>query len=204
MLPFVLPEGYSGSEKCSACAQCAMEAAGGARRSHGAGMAKKSDGTHVVLIMEKCACVAHCVVHANCGEQFARSMSNVDAGRAVRSRSRVVPRMCQSRRCALPRRGRRWRACDFVGNRFMERKYRSTPTRTSPTISLGNNQSYGILVIDSFCALRLEFSIVRHPNGKWPGRMHREASVMASAMASYELRPDSDHDSDEVDITGNS
>ena len=97
MLPFVLPEGYSGSEKCSACAQCAMEAAGGARCSHGAGMAKKSDGTHVVLIMEKCACVAHCVVHANCGEQFARSMSNVDAGRAV---GRVVPRMCQSRRCA--------------------------------------------------------------------------------------------------------
>ena len=93
------------------------EAAGGTRRVCGASSVKKNHDTLVVCRMQKCACAVQCVVRVSRGEQFTRHMLGVDAGRAVGSQSRAAQRVCQSRWCALSRRGRRWRACDFVGGR---------------------------------------------------------------------------------------
>ena len=117
-LPFALPVENSHAEKGGACAQCIMEASGGARRINSSSSVKKNHDTLVVLSIEKCACVAQCVVQASCSGQFARCVSGVDVDCAVRSQSRAERRVCQSRRCALPRRWRRWRACDFVGGSF--------------------------------------------------------------------------------------
>ena len=114
-MPFALPVENSHAEKSGACAQCIMEASGGARRMCSSSCVKKNHDTLVVLRMEKCACVAQCVVQASCSEQLAWCVSGVDVDCAVRSQSCAARRVCQSRRCALPRRWRRWRACDFVG-----------------------------------------------------------------------------------------
>ena len=117
MLPFALPIENSSAKKGSACAQLMREAAGGARRSCGASSVKKNHDTLVVCRMQKCVCAVQCVIRVSCGEQFTRHMLGVDAGRAVGSQSRAAQRVCQSRWCALSRRGRRWRACDFVGGK---------------------------------------------------------------------------------------
>ena len=117
MLPFVLPVENSSAKKGRACAQCIGEAAGGARRVCGASNVKKNHDTLVECRKQKCVCAVQCVIRVSCGEQFTRHMLGVDAGRAVGSQSRAAQRVCQSRWCALSRRGRRWRACDFVGGR---------------------------------------------------------------------------------------
>ena len=91
----------------------AMEAAGGARRVCGASSVKKNHDTLAVCRMQKCTCAAQCVVRVSCGEQFTRHMFGADADRAVGSQSCAVERVCESRWCALSRRGWRWRACDF-------------------------------------------------------------------------------------------
>ena len=117
MLPFVLPVENSSAKKGRACAQCIGEAAGGARRVCGASNVKKNHDTLVECRKQKCVCAVQCVMRVSCGEQFTRHMLGVDAGRAVGSQSRAAQRVCQSRWCALSRRGRRWRACDFVGGR---------------------------------------------------------------------------------------
>ena len=115
MLPFALPVGNSSAKKGSACAQLMREAAGGARRVCGASSVKQNHDTLAVCRMQKCTCAVQCVVRVSCGEQFTRHMFGADADRAVGSHSRAAQRVCQSRWCALPRRGRHWRARDFVG-----------------------------------------------------------------------------------------
>ena len=119
MLPFVLPVENSSAKKGRACAQCIGEAAGGARRVCGASNVKKNHDTLVECRKQKCVCAVQCVMRVSCGEQFTRHMLGEDAGRAVGSQSRAAQRVCQSRWCALSRRGRRWRACDFVGGRSL-------------------------------------------------------------------------------------
>ena len=76
---------------------------------------KKIHDTLVVCRMQKCSCAVYCVVRVSCGEQFTWHVFGVDADRAVGSHSRAAQRVCQSRWCALPRRGRHLRACDCVG-----------------------------------------------------------------------------------------
>ena len=113
MLPFVLPVEGTSAKKGRACAQCIGEVAGGAWRVYGACSVKKNHDTLVVCRMQKCACVVQCVVRVSCGEQFTRHMSGAGADRAAGSQSCAVERVYGSRWCALSRRGRQWRACDF-------------------------------------------------------------------------------------------
>ena len=132
MLPFVLPVENSSAKKGRACAQCIGEAAGGARRVCGASNVKKNHDTLVECRKQKCVCAVQCVIRVSCGERFTRHMLGVDAGRAVGSQSRAAQRVCQSRWCALSRRGRRWRACDFVGGRsFSETNKMSKDVHTA-------------------------------------------------------------------------
>ena len=118
MLPFVLPVDNSSATEGGACALCILEAAGGALRMHGASCVDKSDYTHVVLRLQKCAHVMHCGVLASCDEQFAGCMSGADAGRVVGSQALAARWVCWSRWCALLRRGRYWRACDFSSEKL--------------------------------------------------------------------------------------
>ena len=123
----------SSAKKGSARAQCIRKAAGGAGRVYGVSSVKKIHDTLVVRRVQKYACVVQCVVRASCSEQFAWCVSRVDAGCTVRSQSRAVRRVCRSRRCALPRRGRRRRACAFVGGRSLTvRVYNPTAIINGP------------------------------------------------------------------------
>ena len=137
MLPFVLPVDNSSATEGGACALCILEAAGGALRMHGASCVDKSDCTHVVLRLQKCAHVMHCGVLASCDEQFAGCVSGADAGRVVGSQALAARWVCWSRRCALLRRGRYWRACDFSSEKlsFVIRLYHITCTTPPPHIS---------------------------------------------------------------------
>ena len=108
-----VPVEDSSAKKGRACAQCIGEVAGGAWRVCGACSVKKNHDTLVVCRMQKCACVVQCVVRVSCGEQFTRHMSGAGADRAAGSQSCAVERVYGSRWCALSRRGRQWRACDF-------------------------------------------------------------------------------------------
>ena len=83
----------------------------------GASSVKKNHDTLVVCRMQKCACAVQCVVRVSCGEQFTRHMFGADADRAVGSHSRAAQRVCQSRWCALPRRGRLDAGAHGVGER---------------------------------------------------------------------------------------
>ena len=84
----------------------------------GASCVDKRDDTHVVLRLQNCAHVMHCGVLAGCDEQFAGCMSGADAGRVAGSQALAARWVCWSRRCALLRRGRCWRACDFSSERL--------------------------------------------------------------------------------------
>ena len=156
MLPFVLPVENSSAKKGRACAQCIGEAAGGARRVCGASNVKKNHDTLVECRKQKCVCAVQCVMRVSCGEQFTRHMFGADADRAVGSHSRAAQRVCQSRWCALPRRGRHWRACDFVrGESFSAQASAGDGSRVVSNGTFREDAAVGQVVVPPLGARKL-------------------------------------------------